>query len=281
MDRKILKDSRIHTGWNDIPNSFFMAEKLREDHKNGFTGIPFHFHQYYELYYLLEGSCVHIIGKKKYTLNPGDWILIPFDVDHRVYYNSSSHERILLRFTKDYIPYSMLGKVNTLLSNPLYIADDKHKEYVYNIMTRFVEEYENFDIYSENICRNLIYELLVLFLRKAPSDYIAETADLITDNVILYIHKNYSKNITLDELAEDNVVSPSYLSRKFKSVTGMNISEYIRIYRINQAKKMLVDTNDTISQISQKCGFSDSNYFSYVFKLKEGISPLKYRKLYS
>ena len=175
MDRKILKDSRIHTGWNDIPNSFFMAEKLRVDYKNGFYGLPFHFHQYYELYYLLEGSCVHIIGKKKYTLNPGDWILIPFDVDHRVYYNSSSHERILLRFTKDYIPYSMLDKVNTILSNPLYIADDKHKEYVYNIMTRFVEEYENYDIYSENICRNLIYELLVLFLRKAPSDYIAET----------------------------------------------------------------------------------------------------------
>ena len=84
----------------------------------------------------------------------------------------------------------------------------------------------------------------------------------------------------LEEMEDISNVSVSYLSRKFKQIIGMGISEYIQMYRINIAKKLLVQSDESILSISSKCGFNDSNYFSSVFKRKEGISPLKYRKRY-
>ncbi|MBQ8526394.1 MAG: helix-turn-helix transcriptional regulator [Clostridia bacterium] len=279
MARETFKDIRMND-WKNIPKSFFYAEKIRADYINDFD-MPFHYHPYYELYYLLEGSCVHLIGKNKYILKPGDWILIPCDAEHRVYYNTSPHERILFRFTRNYIPYSLLDKMYLFNLNPMYVANDNTRENIDNIMFRILSEYKNSDEYSDEIYKNLLFELLVYFIRKSSDGDIIKITDLITEHAIDYINVNYAENITLEKLADLNDVSPGYMSRKFKSDTGVNISEYIRKVRIKQAKILLLETNDSISQISEKCGFTDSNYFSYIFKQEENISPLRYRKAYS
>ena len=279
MKKAVFRDIRM-TDWRDIPKNFFYAERLKADNTSFHQHIPYHYHSYYEIYYLLAGSCVHQIGKNEYILNPGDWILIPCDVEHRVYYNSSSHERILFRFTRDYVPYSLLDEMRRFKANPPYVVNDGTKADVDNIMFRLLSEYKNHDKYSDEMYRNLLYELIVLFIRNPSKGTAAEITDLITENTIEYINIHYAKNITLEELADLNSVSSGYMSRKFKSDTGLNISDYIRSVRVEHAKRMLVETNDSISEIAEKCGFTDSNYFSYVFKKTENISPLRYRKQY-
>ena len=74
-------------------------------------------------------------------------------------------------------------------------------------------------------------------------------------------------------------MSESHLSRKFKAHTGIGINEYITYVRITNAEKLLRETELSVTEVADQCGYSDSNYFSTVFKRIKGITPQKCRKL--
>lgn len=97
------------------------------------------------------------------------------------------------------------------------------------------------------------------------------------NKVINYIKKNYSKQITLADMAEFVYVHPTYLSKLFKKETGKNISDFIILYRIEKAKELLLESEDKIYMIAEKTGFKDSKYFNSVFKAKVGITPKRFR----
>ncbi|MCB6804169.1 helix-turn-helix domain-containing protein, partial [Enterocloster bolteae] len=69
----------------------------------------------------------------------------------------------------------------------------------------------------------------------------------------------------------------SYFSTVFKKETGKSFVSYVTDYRMEQAARLLIETNEKSYVIAQKVGYTDPNYFSYVFKRKFGVSPSKYR----
>ena len=69
-----------------------------------------------------------------------------------------------------------------------------------------------------------------------------------------------------------------YISRLFKQINGMGISEYISLERINKAKDLLVTTSDSMQNIATATGFDTAQYFSLVFKKTTGVSPSEYRR---
>lgn len=83
---------------------------------------------------------------------------------------------------------------------------------------------------------------------------------------------------TVENLAEAVNVSRVQLYRKVKAIFGINVSDYISNFRLEEAKKMLQDSELTISEVAYKTGFSSPNYFSTVFKNKFGVSPNAFRK---
>ncbi len=92
-----------------------------------------------------------------------------------------------------------------------------------------------------------------------------------------YIEENYWRKLTMDELARIAHTSPFYLSHIFKETEGLTLGKYIEKIRIEKAKELLAKTNLSITEISTRVGFSDSNYFSARFKKVVGISPRAYR----
>ncbi|KAB7706711.1 helix-turn-helix domain-containing protein [Bacillus aerolatus] len=92
-----------------------------------------------------------------------------------------------------------------------------------------------------------------------------------------YIEKNYLEQITLEKVANYVHLSPTYFSRLFKSATGTNFVEYITYLRIEKAKALLMDLNYTVYQIALEVGYSNSHYFSRVFKTIVGKTPSDYR----
>lgn len=98
------------------------------------------------------------------------------------------------------------------------------------------------------------------------------------DVVKNHINTNYSCNLTVSDLAAQAGVSPSYLRQIFTSHLGMSPQEAIIQKRMSVAKKMLKETRDPISEIAQKCGYTDQSAFCKVFKKTQEISPLRYRK---
>ena len=94
-----------------------------------------------------------------------------------------------------------------------------------------------------------------------------------------YLAQNYSDpELSLTDLCHYLGFSCSYFSTLFKQKTGLNYSHYITSLRLEQAARLLTDTDDTALSIGYKVGYSAPNYFSRAFKKFYGISPSRYRE---
>ena len=92
-----------------------------------------------------------------------------------------------------------------------------------------------------------------------------------------YILANFDHRLTLDDISRHVYLSNSYVSSIFKKETGLNIIDYTNRVRINRSKRLLHDTDISISIISTRCGFEDQSYFTKTFRKHVGVSPKKYR----
>ncbi len=98
------------------------------------------------------------------------------------------------------------------------------------------------------------------------------------ENAKQYIDKNFSRELSLEEVSREVFVSPYYFSKLFKEQTGMNYIEYLTQKRMDAAKLLLRDGQLSIKQICNKIGYSDPNYFSRLFRKLEGSTPSEYRE---
>ena len=92
-----------------------------------------------------------------------------------------------------------------------------------------------------------------------------------------YIHTHYNDKITIEELARTASISKTEVLRSFKIIVGMSPINYLNSYRLQRAAHMLIDTNKSIQEIAEDCGFNDNSYFSKLFKKKYSITPHDYR----
>ncbi|MCQ6268828.1 response regulator [Fictibacillus sp. WQ 8-8] len=99
--------------------------------------------------------------------------------------------------------------------------------------------------------------------------------DILT--VMEYIENNLHLELNLDTLSSLVHLCGQYLSRLFKQETGCTITQYITVCRLEKAKKCFIYSSENVMEISEKCGFSDPNYFR-VFKKYEGVTPTQYQQ---
>lgn len=92
-----------------------------------------------------------------------------------------------------------------------------------------------------------------------------------------YIYSHYGDELSIEMLAEQVCLAPSYLSTIFKKETGQNLSKFIKSCRMEKARGMLENTHEKIVQISEKVGYPNVSYFCQSFREYFGISPQKYR----
>lgn len=96
-----------------------------------------------------------------------------------------------------------------------------------------------------------------------------------------YIGNNYARPLTLEVVSGEIGFNASYFSSMFKKETGMNFSEYLKKTRVDNAKTMLLNTDQSVEDISYAVGYSDIKYFSRLFKKLTGVTPTEFRKLYN
>ncbi len=92
-----------------------------------------------------------------------------------------------------------------------------------------------------------------------------------------YIYKNFSRDITLEDVSKEVMVSPNYFSRLFKEETGQNFIDYLTQLRIERAKELLRDNSSANKEICYQIGYADPNYFSRIFKRVVGVTPTEYK----
>ena len=105
-----------------------------------------------------------------------------------------------------------------------------------------------------------------------------EHTDVIYGKVIPYIEKNLTESFSIDDIAKYVALNPQYMMRLFKKTTGKSVLTYITELRMEKAKELLIKTDCSIENITEKIGYFSVAHFSQLFKKIEGITPGKYRK---
>ena len=99
----------------------------------------------------------------------------------------------------------------------------------------------------------------------------------MVEQILAYLRANYSKNITLTEISGLVHMNASYVSRLLSERTGRTFSQHLLDIRLEQAKRLLLDTSLKSREIAERVGFENAKYFSHVFTKAAGMPPMKYR----
>lgn len=136
-------------------------------------------------------------------------------------------------------------------------------------------------IYRQTLHAMLLYfarTLAVLKPEKRQDSREFASRRILMEQVKCLVRQNYSESLSLSDIAASVFTNPSYLSRVFKEETGIPLSHYINQIRIQNAKKLLEDTEELIIDIAVACGYNYIPHFNRVFKEHTGMTPSAYRK---
>ncbi len=279
----------IRTNYNEIEVGTDRQGKFYEM-KNA------HFHPVYEIYYLLSGTRKFFIESNIYNISKGDLVLINKNVMHQTAYSSDRlNERTYILFDDKHISKLVdkygRSEIDDCFKQVVFPIPIQRREYVEGLIRQLNNEYKNKDEFSSSLMECYLSELVIFLVRYKRHilndikgiDVFRNTLklDSCDESIQLaakFIFENYSRNITLTEVAAGANMSSTYFSKKFKEITGFGFKEYLLNLRIKKACELLLETKCSITEIAYEAGFNDSNYFGDVFKKNKGISPLQYRK---
>ena len=261
---------------------------LRQTHTGLQEETQTRFHRFHELYYITEGKCSVLIGRRIYRLEAGDIAVIPARTLHKTdYLSSGPNTKYVVSLTKDVAKAidAYLGEDLTpvCLAAGQVTVPAQRRELIQLLLARMLYEYDNRPPHARSIIRACLTQFLTsLYLYRTQQEEKDDIPDQNTERIhelTSYLYEHLSEDITLPQLAEHFAVSPSHLSRTFKKTTGIGLREYLVGLRVQQACELLLTTSLTVTEIADRCGFHDSNYFGDAFKKATGLSPRDYRKL--
>lgn len=255
-----------------------------------------HRHKYVQINYVYKGSGFHIVNNRKIEIRKGDIFIIPPYVPH-VIENEPGKDLEIFEFefsTGFILPESADSYADFAYLEPFIVAEEKIK-LRFNLESSLQQEVERIlwevqDEYAAQkpgymlIAKALLLKLLVITGRAFSSEIKGtETENILkkyksaVQEAIEYLGNNYTESLSLDELAAFVNYSKSHFCYLFKAVTGMTYIEYLHQLRITQAKKLLLETKKTITDISYEVGYHTITHFNKHFKLITGMTPTQYR----
>lgn len=143
--------------------------------------------------------------------------------------------------------------------------------------TQLKKAYSDMVIYDDRRAESLAKLAVMLASYIMTEDMIKEEHNLLTEKVTSYIHEHIHESISVTDICRNMNISKNTLYRSFRNGLGFSVNEYIINERIKLAKHLLKESKEPVSQICEQVGIANSSYFCKLFKVKTGVTPLKYR----
>ena len=249
-----------------------------------------HWHNDVELVYVRDGELKMGVNKEIRILGKGDLAICSSGDIH--YYNSSNYESdaFLMIFKPEMVDSKGLWPQNVHFCSPFvtnaFLKEKGADQRLRQIFNSILWETENIARFSSYFLKALVYELCGILLTHVPFQS-AENYDVssgisslkIMRQALLYIEKNYTQDIKLEDIARTANVSLFYFSRVFNQMTGMNFRAYLNSIRIKKAQEMIMsDMDGSITDIAYECGFNSIRTFNRVFKAINGNRPTSMKR---
>ena len=248
-------------------------------HKLG--DVNMHWHRSIELLYVVKGEVNITVGGTLFNLKDDDVILINSQVPHSL---SAENATMIAAQIKLDLLTVIPDRMKNYSFDCVSVKDDKNKfaniKHCIASLLKFNVESSNYiSMLNISLCYKLMYELYLNFSSQRDRATDSRNEQLSRLNVLLgYINDNFAETLSLDKLAEIVSVTPAYLSKSFKQLMGMTVSEYIKNIRLHQATILLSTSHDGTELICEKCGFPNTHSFLAAFKEKYSTTPSRWRK---
>lgn len=125
---------------------------------------------------------------------------------------------------------------------------------------------------------NCIDNLKISLFESKKENKDSQQKDRMIVSITKYLQNHLQEDVSLNVLAQEFHLNAQYISQLFKTEIGVGFLTYLTNIRMEHAKKLLLSTDDAISDISDQCGYNDYRVFTKVFKKKEGITPSQFRR---
>jgi AraC-like DNA-binding protein len=252
-----------------------------------FFQFKWHYHPEYELTYIVKGSGYRIVGNSYEYFDDGDLVLLGNHLPHtwsgKLNDNIKS-DAVVIQFSKEFIAPFLVLNESKLIKNMLDtsvrgIRFEPDEELVSKIIALTETNGVDKILKLISILDDLSNKSTIIIASNSFHNVVSKKNEMRINKVCLYIQNNFHTKISLKEVAGLIYLTESNFCKFFKKATGKTYSDYLNELRINEACRLLVQTEKTINQISFDCGFETLSYFNRVFLNKKKCTPSKYRKL--
>lgn len=239
--------------------------------------IP-HTHGYTELFYIIGGNGQFQIDDERFPVKAHQLVIINPNIIHtELSYDAHPLEYIVLGIEG----LEIAGSGSSEDRYCVYTFPTANK--VLNCMQSILREMQERDLEHQMVCQAYMNILVVQLMRNTETS-MTQVSDSSHANrqcatIRRYIDNHYKEPLTLDLLASEVNVNKYYLAHAYKEAYGISPINYMIARRIQAGKRLLIETDLSLSQISGILGFSSASYFSQSFRKAEGISPVEYRKI--
>lgn len=230
-----------------------------------------------KFYFITKGSCFINIDGADYTAKAGDWFFIPANTPHS-YRNNN-----LTGFEKYWIHFDLYPQETDLfkLLNLPHLVSAKGDKKTLALFKKYAGT-KGTSVTDSLDIKACLLQLISRYITLAGSQQIEikNKSDERIDGILNYINENLNKDLSNDVLSKMCYLHPNHFIRFFKSKTNQTPASYIRQRRMEKAKRLLENTDYSISEIAHIVGADDEGYFSKQFKMMYSMSPREWRKYY-
>ena len=234
------------------------------------TSFPPHMHNSFEFVAVTSGKMsITIEDSKKYELSSGEALLI-FPNQLHEFVGDGSGEYLCVIFSPSFVEaysavFSSSVPVDNRISSPGYHIG------------KMSEILESEGSKKRLFLKAAFYSLCADFDENAEYEPKKSKDHSLIAKIFEFVEENYKGDCSLSALATHSGYHYVYLSRCFKECVGISFVEYVLAYRINEAKRLLLETNLSVLNIAYESGFNSLRSFNRAFKQQSGITPTEYR----
>ena len=255
---------------------------------------PWHFNSEYEIIYIENGTGTRFVGNSIEKFGAGEVLLIGTNLPHYLKSDESYHAEnsglrvkgTIVQFEKDFMHYSVnyypqfIG-IKRLFeeANAGVIFPAESSEELIRLLNRMPTDKGIHQIITLVQILGTMSNIKTRRMISTQMDiFPAQKGIKRLDKIITFINKNYTRKITLEEVASYAAMNKSAFCRYFKNETGKSFVHFLMEMRIGYACKLLLMNNVNISQVCSECGFESIAHFNQSFKKIKGYTPSDYRK---